>query len=136
MSGLLFGRPDGRTERGPAGVGDQIGAEGAVEGADGHDAWVGDGVGEGGLLLRRAAHRAALAAGGDERRVEGGAAVDPRGLAAVGMAEEQHPRGVDAAVQGGLVSSRGLVYGAAMAFIAMVVVGFAYDWRKGVFRWR
>jgi NADH-quinone oxidoreductase subunit A len=44
--------------------------------------------------------------------------------------------GIDAAVQGGLVSSRGLVYGAAMAFIAMVVVGFAYDWRKGVFRWR
>jgi NADH-quinone oxidoreductase subunit A len=44
--------------------------------------------------------------------------------------------GVDAAVAAGLVSSRGLVFGAAMAFIALVVVGFAYDWRKGVFRWR
>jgi NADH-quinone oxidoreductase subunit A len=44
--------------------------------------------------------------------------------------------GVDAAVQGGLVSSRGLVFGGAMLFIALVIVGFAYDWRKGVFRWR
>ena len=44
--------------------------------------------------------------------------------------------GVDAAVANGLVSSRGLVYGAAMLFIALVIVGFAYDWRKGVFRWR
>ena len=44
--------------------------------------------------------------------------------------------GVDAAVAEGLVSSRGLVFAGAMAFTAMVVVGFAYDWRKGVFRWR
>jgi NADH:ubiquinone oxidoreductase subunit 3 (subunit A) len=28
------------------------------------------------------------------------------------------------------------VFAGAMAFIALVVVGFAYDWRKGVFRWR
>jgi len=44
--------------------------------------------------------------------------------------------GVDAAVHEGLVSGRGLVFAGAMAFIALVVVGFAYDWRKGVFRWR
>jgi len=44
--------------------------------------------------------------------------------------------GVDAAVADGLVSSRGLVFAAAMLFIALVIVGFAYDWRKGVFRWR
>jgi NADH:ubiquinone oxidoreductase subunit 3 (subunit A) len=44
--------------------------------------------------------------------------------------------GIDAAVGNGLVSSRGLVFAGAMLFIAMVVVGFAYDWRKGVFRWR
>jgi NADH:ubiquinone oxidoreductase subunit 3 (subunit A) len=44
--------------------------------------------------------------------------------------------GVDAAVAQGLVSGRGLVFAGAMAFIALVVVGFAYDWRKGVFRWR
>ena len=44
--------------------------------------------------------------------------------------------GVDAAVSQGLVSCRGLVFAGAKAFIALVVVGFAYDWRKGVFRWR
>ena len=44
--------------------------------------------------------------------------------------------GVDAAVAGGLVSSRGLVFGGAMLFLALVVVGFAYDWKKGVFQWR
>ena len=44
--------------------------------------------------------------------------------------------GIDAAVADGLVSSRGLVFTGAMAFIALVIVGFAYDWRKGVFRWR
>ena len=45
------------------------------------------------------------------------------------------PAGIDAAVPG-LVSSRGLVFGGAMLFTALVIVGFAYDWRKGVFRWR
>ena len=44
--------------------------------------------------------------------------------------------GIDAAVAGGLVSSRLLVFAGAMLFIAMVVIGFAYDWRKGVFKWR
>ena len=44
--------------------------------------------------------------------------------------------GVDAAVAGGLVSGRGIVFAGAMAFIALVVIGFAYDWRKGVFKWR
>jgi len=44
--------------------------------------------------------------------------------------------GIDAAVSDGLVSGRGLVFAGAMTFIALVVVGFAYDWRKGVFRWR
>jgi NADH:ubiquinone oxidoreductase subunit 3 (subunit A) len=44
--------------------------------------------------------------------------------------------GIDAAVADGIVSSRGLVFAGAMAFIALVIVGFAYDWRKGVFRWR
>jgi NADH-quinone oxidoreductase subunit A len=44
--------------------------------------------------------------------------------------------GIDAAVADGLVSSRGLVFAGAMLFVALVIVGFAYDWRKGVFRWR
>ncbi|MFM8282716.1 MAG: NADH-quinone oxidoreductase subunit A [Planctomycetaceae bacterium] len=46
------------------------------------------------------------------------------------------PAGIDAAVRDGVVSGRGIVFVAAMVFIALVVVGFAYDWRKGVFRWR
>ncbi|MCC7086699.1 MAG: NADH-quinone oxidoreductase subunit A [Pirellulales bacterium] len=37
---------------------------------------------------------------------------------------------------GSVVSSRGLIFGGAMVFILLVVVGFAYDWRKGVFKWR
>lgn len=44
--------------------------------------------------------------------------------------------GIDAAVTHGFVSGRGLVFAAAMAFTALVIVGFAYDWKKGVFRWR
>jgi len=44
--------------------------------------------------------------------------------------------GIDAAVAEGIVSSRGLVFAGALAFISLVIVGFAYDWRKGVFRWR
>ncbi len=46
------------------------------------------------------------------------------------------PAGIEAAVTDGLVSGRGRVFAGAMAFTALVVVGFAYDWRKGVFRWR
>ena len=34
------------------------------------------------------------------------------------------------------VSSRGLVFGEVMVFIALLALGFAYAWRKGVFRWR
>ena len=46
------------------------------------------------------------------------------------------PAGLDAAVAEGLVSSRGLVFAGVMAFTGLLVVGFAFDWRKGVFRWR
>jgi len=46
------------------------------------------------------------------------------------------PAGIDAAVTDELVSGRGLVFVGALLFIAMVIVGFAYDWRKGVFKWR
>lgn len=44
--------------------------------------------------------------------------------------------GVDAAVANGLISSRELAFFGGLVFILLVVVGFAYDWRKGVFRWR
>jgi len=48
----------------------------------------------------------------------------------------RNPEGIDAAVTSGLVSSRDLVFGEAMLFIALLGAGFAYAWRKGIFRWR
>jgi NADH-quinone oxidoreductase subunit A len=44
--------------------------------------------------------------------------------------------GIDAAVAGGLVQNRDLVFTGAMLFIALLTLGFVYDWRKGVFQWR
>jgi NADH-quinone oxidoreductase subunit A len=46
------------------------------------------------------------------------------------------PLGIDAAVSEGTVQSRDLVFGGAMVFIALLTLGFIYDWRKGIFRWR
>ena len=43
---------------------------------------------------------------------------------------------IDAAVAGGLVESRGLVFVGVLTFLLLVTVGFVYDWRKGIFRWR
>jgi NADH-quinone oxidoreductase subunit A len=43
--------------------------------------------------------------------------------------------GIDSVV-GKFVESRGLVFGEAMVFVALLALGFAYAWRKGVFRWR
>ncbi len=45
-------------------------------------------------------------------------------------------RGIDLAVSDGWIASRGLVFAEAMVFILLVVLGFVYAWRKGVFRWR
>lgn len=44
--------------------------------------------------------------------------------------------GIDGAVAEGLVSSRHLVFGEAMIFIALLGAGYVYAWRRGVFRWR
>lgn len=44
--------------------------------------------------------------------------------------------GIDAAVAAGWVSSRGLVFGEVIVFISLLVLGFIYAWRKGVFQWR
>lgn len=43
---------------------------------------------------------------------------------------------IDTAVAEGLVRNRDIVFAGAMLFIALLVLGFAYDWRKGVFHWR
>jgi NADH-quinone oxidoreductase subunit A len=44
--------------------------------------------------------------------------------------------GIDAAVAAGWVESRDLVFGGAMLFFVLLMLGFVYDWRKGVFQWR
>jgi NADH-quinone oxidoreductase subunit A len=46
------------------------------------------------------------------------------------------PYDISAAVEDGLASDRHIVFGGAMAFIALLGLGFIYDWRKGVFQWR
>ncbi len=46
------------------------------------------------------------------------------------------PQGVDAAVQQGWISSRGLVFAEAMVFVGLLALGLVYVWRRGVFRWR
>jgi NADH-quinone oxidoreductase subunit A len=46
------------------------------------------------------------------------------------------PAGIDAAVAGGLVESRGIVFVGVLVFLLLVTLGFVYDWRKGIFRWR
>jgi NADH-quinone oxidoreductase subunit A len=45
--------------------------------------------------------------------------------------------GIDAAVgKRWGVESRDLVFAGAMLFVVLLVLGFVYDWRKGVFQWR
>jgi NADH-quinone oxidoreductase subunit A len=48
--------------------------------------------------------------------------------------------GIDAAVaaasNAGIGLSRGLIFGEAMVFIALLAAGFVYAWRRGVFQWR
>jgi NADH-quinone oxidoreductase subunit A len=44
--------------------------------------------------------------------------------------------GIDRAVANRWVESRDLVFGGAMIFLGLLVLGFVYDWRKGVFQWR
>lgn len=52
------------------------------------------------------------------------------------------PAGIDAAVAQAAAAaepigySRGLVFGEAMIFVALLGLGIVYAWRKGVFRWR
>ncbi len=50
------------------------------------------------------------------------------------------PAGVDAAIaaasQAGIGLTRGLVFGEALVFIALLAAGLVYAWRRGVFQWR
>lgn len=63
-------------------------------------------------------------------------AVLPADEAGAAAAAAAAAPGIDAAVRGGVVGSRDLVFAAAMVFVAPLAAGFLYDWRKGVFRWR
>jgi NADH-quinone oxidoreductase subunit A len=47
----------------------------------------------------------------------------------------RNPEGIDAVV-GEYVSSRGIVFGGVMFFLLLVIAGLAYEWRKGVLKWR
>src|SRR5690242_13604877 len=47
----------------------------------------------------------------------------------------RNPEGINAAVSAHLVENRGLVFGEVLVFILLLAAGFAYAWRKGVFRW-
>ena len=48
--------------------------------------------------------------------------------------------GIDAAVRaaqsGGIGLTRGLVFGEVLVFIALLMAGLVYAWRRGVFQWR
>ena len=46
------------------------------------------------------------------------------------------PVGIDGAVSAGMIESRGLVLAGALVFIGLLAVGYLYDWRKGILRWR
>jgi len=48
----------------------------------------------------------------------------------------RNPAGIDMAVNNGIVSSRGIVFGGVLFFLALVSVGLVYEWRRGVLRWR
>jgi NADH-quinone oxidoreductase subunit A len=48
----------------------------------------------------------------------------------------RNPEGIDRAVANGWVADRDVVFGEVMVFIVLLAAGFAYAWRKGVFRWR
>ncbi len=75
----------------------------------------------------------ARAEGGNESR---GAASDDRALPALRRSASVPRQGIDAAVAKGLVENRHLVFGGAMTFVVLLTLGYVYDWRKGVFRWR
>ncbi len=52
------------------------------------------------------------------------------------VASRDKAAGIDMAVSSALVDGRMLVFGGAMVFIALLVLGFVYTWKKGVFEWR
>ncbi len=60
----------------------------------------------------------------------------PWAVAARHTPEGAVARGIDAAIKANYVCDGNLVFAGVMVFLALLVLGFIYDWRKGVFRWR
>jgi NADH-quinone oxidoreductase subunit A len=56
------------------------------------------------------------------------------------VASRNQVAGIDAAVaaasSAGIGLTRGLVFGEALVFIALLAAGLVYAWRRGVFQWR
>ena len=48
----------------------------------------------------------------------------------------RNPAGIDAAIADKLVDGRLLVFGGVVLFFMILILGFLYTWRKGVFQWR
>jgi NADH-quinone oxidoreductase subunit A len=46
------------------------------------------------------------------------------------------PQGVDYAVAQGWIAGRGWVFGGVTVFLVLLALGYLYDWKKGVLRWR
>ena len=46
------------------------------------------------------------------------------------------PEGVGRAVTEGWIAGRHWVFGGVMVFFLLLVLGYVYDWRKGIFRWQ
>lgn len=48
----------------------------------------------------------------------------------------KNPEGISAAIDARLVDGRALVFGGVVLFFTILILGFLYTWRKGVFQWR
>jgi len=60
----------------------------------------------------------------------------PWAVASYRPANEAAKRGIDAAVQSQMIANREMVFWGVAAFFVLLLAGYIYDWRKGVFRWR
>lgn len=67
---------------------------------------------------------------------EGGASPPSSPKSLAGPKEKEVPVGITGAVSDGMIESRGLVLAGALLFIGLLAVGYLYDWRKGILRWR
>jgi len=84
--------------------------------------------------------QAAVTAGETETPAAGAEATAGTKATNAAATAPARPQGIDAMVERGTaegyVASRHLVFWGVMVFVALLAVGFVYDWRKGIFRWR